>query len=274
MNEANSSRFQPREFARLAGVTVRALHHYDRMGLLKPRGRTAAGYRFYSESDFTRLQQIVTLKFIGFPLRHIKRLLDGAEISSALRTQRKTLEAKRRELDRAIAAVGEAERALGSRRKPDWKAFTKIIEIIQMQKNTGWAQQYYNDEAQKRIAERGTLWSPELQKKTEGEWASLLSDIEAAASEGTDPASARAAALAERHAKLIEGFTGGDAAIADGLRKLWADRTNWPADFEKQVFEPFAKGGVKSAQGKAPKLLSEKASALLEQALRAAKQKR
>ena len=50
------------EVAALAGVTVRALHHYDRLGLLKPARRTAAGYRVYSESDFARLQQIVTLK--------------------------------------------------------------------------------------------------------------------------------------------------------------------------------------------------------------------
>ena len=53
------------EFAEKAGVTVRTLHHYDRMGLLKPSGRTNAGYRLYGERDLVRLQQIVTLKFIS-----------------------------------------------------------------------------------------------------------------------------------------------------------------------------------------------------------------
>ena len=73
MKGSNESLFQAREFAELTGVTVRTLHHYDRLGLLKPSGRTAAGYRLYGERDFARLQQIITLKFIGFPLNQIKK---------------------------------------------------------------------------------------------------------------------------------------------------------------------------------------------------------
>ncbi len=49
-------------FAERAGVTVRTLHHYDRLGLLKPSSYTASGYRLYGERDFARLQQITTLK--------------------------------------------------------------------------------------------------------------------------------------------------------------------------------------------------------------------
>jgi len=56
-----------REFAELAGVTVRALHHYDRLGLLKPR-RNQTRYRVYSPKDLETLEQIVALKFIGLPL--------------------------------------------------------------------------------------------------------------------------------------------------------------------------------------------------------------
>ena len=79
------------DFAEKAGVTVRTLHHYDRLGLLKPSGRTEAGYRLYGERDFGRLQQIVTLKFIGLPLRQIKDLLDGSDLDLAatLRLQRR-----------------------------------------------------------------------------------------------------------------------------------------------------------------------------------------
>jgi len=58
--------YQPHEFAKRAGVTIRALHHYDRLGLLKPSGRTAAGYRRYTDRDLVRLEQVVALKFIGF----------------------------------------------------------------------------------------------------------------------------------------------------------------------------------------------------------------
>ena len=65
------------EFAELAGVTVKALHHYDRLGLLKP-GRSDAGYRMYRESDLERLEQIVALKFLGLPLKQVKVVLDRA----------------------------------------------------------------------------------------------------------------------------------------------------------------------------------------------------
>jgi DNA-binding transcriptional MerR regulator len=57
--------YQANEFAELAGVTVRALHHYDRLGLLKPSGRTNSGYRLYTDRDLVRLEQIVVLKFLG-----------------------------------------------------------------------------------------------------------------------------------------------------------------------------------------------------------------
>ena len=57
-------------FAALAGVTPRALRHYDRLGLLKPR-RTTAGYRIYTERDLETLEEIVALKFIGVPLKSI-----------------------------------------------------------------------------------------------------------------------------------------------------------------------------------------------------------
>ena len=67
--------WQTNEFAKQAKVTVRTLHHYDRIGLLKPQKRTANGFRFYGEAEFARLQQITTLKFIGFSLTQIKEIL-------------------------------------------------------------------------------------------------------------------------------------------------------------------------------------------------------
>src|SRR5258707_13822338 len=97
------------EFADLAGVTVRTLHHYDRLGLLKPQ-RNRSGYRLYRESDLERLEQIGALKVLGLPLKDIRKLLDSAapELPDALRMQRSALEQKRKLLDRAIAAIRQA----------------------------------------------------------------------------------------------------------------------------------------------------------------------
>jgi DNA-binding transcriptional MerR regulator len=73
--------YRAREFAELAGVTVRTLHHYDRLGLLKPRKRSAGGYRLYQMQDLARVEQIVALKFLGLPLAQIRRVLDEEPLS-------------------------------------------------------------------------------------------------------------------------------------------------------------------------------------------------
>jgi DNA-binding transcriptional MerR regulator len=57
MKDADDKLFQAREFAELTGVTVRTLHHYDRLGLLKPSRYSRAGYRLYRASDVARLEQ-------------------------------------------------------------------------------------------------------------------------------------------------------------------------------------------------------------------------
>lgn len=259
VKRTNGNRYPPHEFAKKARVTVRTLHHYDRIGLLKPSDYTGVGFRLYRDGDFVRLQQIVTLKFIGFSLKEIKRLLDrkGSGLSAALRAQRTTLEEKRRRLDAAIQAIAKAEGIASAGSRPEWETFQKITEEIQMQTNTDWMKKYYNDEAQKLIAERGKLWNADLQKKAEADWSALIKDIEAAAADGLEPTSPRAQALAERHAQLVGGFTGGHPAIAEGLEKLWKDQANWPPELKKQIL------------GSAPSLFSAKAGDFLTKALEA-----
>src|SRR3954454_17120855 len=67
------------ELARLAGVTVRTLHHYDRIGLVRPSERTAAGYRSYDEHDLDRLQQVLVYRELGFPLEEVANLLEDTD---------------------------------------------------------------------------------------------------------------------------------------------------------------------------------------------------
>ena len=223
------------DFAEKAGVTVRTLHHYDRMGLLKPSGRTEAGYRLYGERDFGRLQQIVTLKFIGLPLRQIKDLLDGSDLDLAatLRLQRRLLLEKRLQLEAAIQAIEEAERSLKSSRAPDLAALKKIIEVMERQNAMEWTKKYYSEEAQAKIAERAKTFTPEMQAKVTQDWNDLIRDVESAISSHEDPASDKARKLAERWSSFARGFTGGDAEVQKGLNKLYADPGGWPASFKK-----------------------------------------
>jgi DNA-binding transcriptional MerR regulator len=243
------------EFAEKAGVTVRTLHHYDRLGLLKPSGRTGTGYRLYNERDFLRLQQIVTLKFIGFPLQQIKELLDrnDLDLATTLRFQREALLERRRQLDMAIEAIDNAERSAGSSQQPDWEALKKIIEVMEMQNNMEWSKKYYSDEAQAKVAERAKAWTPELQAKVTQDWKELLRDVEAALGRGEDPAGPRGRELAERWSKLVGGFTGGDPEVQQGLNRMYADQSNWPSSAQNfftdlpQLFNPEVQSFIQKA---------------------------
>ena len=230
--------YHVQEFAKLARVTVRALHHYDRLGLLKP-SRTEAGYRLYYLRDLERLEQIVALKFLGIPLKQIRKMLQhGADgMSESLRRQRRVLDEKRRLLDNAIRAIEEAEETTAPGNRPDSAILKKIIEVIEMQDNMDWSKKYYSEQAQAKIEERKKLWSPENQQRWSKEWSDLFRDVEAAL--GEDPASAKAQALASRWKKLVEGFTGGDPQVTAGLAKLHQDRPNWPPSIEQRM-QPFS----------------------------------
>jgi DNA-binding transcriptional MerR regulator len=232
MSDTSTTMFLAREFAERAGITVRTLHHYDRLGLLKPSRYTQAGYRLYGERDFARLQQIVMLKYIGLPLKEIKRLLDERELDlrMTLRLQRAVVEEKRRQLDSVIQAIERAESVMAMSDEPDWETFKQIIEVINMQNDMEWMKKYYTEEQLAELARRGT---PEVLERGQRDWAALIKEVEAAVAEGIDPESDRAQALAARWSKLIEEFTGGNPAIRESLTKLYQDQANWPSTFEK-----------------------------------------
>lgn len=238
---------QVQQFAALAGVTVRALHHYDRLGLLRPQ-RTEAGYRVYTLRDLERLEQIVALKFIGLPLKRIKEVLDRdrRDFSDVLRIQRQALEQKRSRLEQAIGAIRQAER------QPDAAALKNIIEVIQMQEDTEFLNRYYSESAQQKLAGRREQWSPELQERTTQAWTDLFRDVEASLNE--DPHSAKAQALAARWKELVGQFTGGDPEMGDGVKQAWAGRAEWPSELQRkttpfsnpQVWEFIAKASGRS----------------------------
>ena len=74
--------FRVKEVARLAGVTVRTLHHYDEIGLLQPSGRTESGHRLYDESQLRRLQQIASLRHLGLSLDDVRACLERWTLQS------------------------------------------------------------------------------------------------------------------------------------------------------------------------------------------------
>lgn len=100
------------EIARLAGITVRTLHHYDQIGLVSPRTRSDAGYRLYDDADVARLQQVLFYRATGMPLDDIARVMTDPSFDrgDALRDQRTQLEARVEHLLEMIDAVDAGPR--------------------------------------------------------------------------------------------------------------------------------------------------------------------
>ena len=197
--------YRTTEFAKLAGVTARALHYYDRLGLLTP-SRTEEGHRVYSGRDLESLERIVALKRIGLPLKKIAELRDAQplELANTLAEQRGALAEKRRLLDQAIAANWELEATVRSGGRPDGNTFKRTIEVLE-DRDIGNDQRREYDSLLK--AKRGALrnraqQSLTTEQKALGEQLLLLmQDIAEALSE--DPASPRAQDLAGRWITLM-----------------------------------------------------------------------
>lgn len=226
---------QAKAFARRAGVTVRTLHFYDRLGLLAPTARTDSGYRLYGEPELVRLEQILALRFLGLPLDQIKELLDGPPqtLERALSVQRSIILEERRRLDLVLEAIDEAQTLLGEDDDDArWRAVQNVIEAFKMKNDFSWTANYYSPEGLKKLAQLRDTTPPDVIEKGQRDWAQLIAEVEAAC-KTEDPSSPAAQALARRWRELIAQFTKGDPDISEGLNKLWTDRTHWPADFKK-----------------------------------------
>lgn len=100
------------EVSRITGISVRTLHHYDAIGLLKPARLTEAGYRLYDEASIARLQSILLLKELRFSLKEIGEILDGPDFNpaAALEDQIALLEMERERIGRLIALAREIQK--------------------------------------------------------------------------------------------------------------------------------------------------------------------
>ncbi len=204
------------EFAELAGVTVKALHHYDRLGLLKPT-RTDAGYRMYADADLERLEHILALKFLGFSLKQVRAILErtALEWAEALRWQRKAIEDTQAHLGRALQAIRAAEHAVDSGQPVDTAILKRIIEVINVQHDIELMKKYYSEEA----------WERRRRYYEEGpsaEWQALYREVLALI--GTDPGSDQAQEVADRWLALAARSYAGDPDVQNRLR----DRVDGP----------------------------------------------
>ena len=130
------------EVSQLTGVSVRALHHYDQMGLLKPAEVTEAGYRLYDEDSLTRLQSILLFRELQFPLKDIGAILDSPSFdrNKALDQQIRLLELQKEHLDNLID-LARGMKLVGVKCMTDFTAFdTKKIDDYAREAKASWGQ--------------------------------------------------------------------------------------------------------------------------------------
>lgn len=183
-----------KELSKLTKVSVRTLHHYDKIGLLKPSIRLENNYRVYSEADLLKLQQILALKCFGFELARIKTLMEEEiNIFDHFRAQQQFLEQKVKSLQLASQTL---EVILSeSRFDPSisWKTALKLIEDYQMTKEIKytWVTKALNPAELKEYAsfekELETRFTVAEADASRGRWLDLVKDVEA--NLGKDPTS-------------------------------------------------------------------------------------
>ena len=146
-------KMQINEFAKLAGVSVRTLHYYDEIGLLKPALVDAQnGYRFYDENSLLRMQEILFYRELDFPLKSILEILSSPDYDKqkALAEQRKLLELKKERLERIIDALDGATKGkvtMAAFDNSDYETARKQYEVEAKQR---WGETYaYKEHAEK-----------------------------------------------------------------------------------------------------------------------------
>ncbi|MCW6109054.1 MerR family transcriptional regulator [Clostridium sporogenes] len=146
MKDTSKKLFTTGEFAKKAGVTIRTLRYYDKIGLLVPSSHNELGHRLYSKEDFGKLQKILTLKFIGLSLEDIANImkydLDHKDFKKSLEIQKEIMKEKIKHIQSIIKAIDEAADTINFNKEMDWDKFINIISAINSDKN--WTKQYEN----------------------------------------------------------------------------------------------------------------------------------
>ena len=192
-----SSTYRAGEFAALSGVSVRTLHHYDQIGLLRPSGRTRSGHRLYTEKDLLHLQQILALRYLGFSLEQIGRLLTRPDydVVASLRAQRDVLQERIDQLQDMGATLERLLCLLEVNGTWDPSLVARATQDASKALAQGGSKMD-NEQMMKRFEELGQQLRPGEREEIESGWSELIAEVEA--NLHLDPASPEAGALAER----------------------------------------------------------------------------
>ncbi|SDC55342.1 MerR family transcriptional regulator [Shouchella lonarensis] len=145
------------EFARQTGITVRTLRFYEEVELLVPKTFNDAGHRLYGIEELKKLQQIQSLKFVGYTLQDIQKLLRESMLShesfeESLSMQHKLLAEKRDEIDRAIDAIETIQTLLQQEQELDWTLIISFLHGVQREEESKeWMKEHFSEDMVNRM---------------------------------------------------------------------------------------------------------------------------
>lgn len=220
----------------MAVVSVRTLHHYDHIDLLKPSSRSGAGYQLYGEKDLLRLQQVLFFKELDLPLSDIRTILDdpGFDQVAALESHRRLLERRVERLthllktiDRTIMRLTEDDTTMKMTDEELYEGFTKE----EAERYTREAQELYDPELVRISQERIAKMSREQWRALRGEGGEITQAIAGLADRSpVDPEVQR---LIARHHAWIERFYPCSAEVYRGLGQGYAEHEGFRAYYDK-----------------------------------------
>jgi DNA-binding transcriptional MerR regulator len=225
------------DVAALAGITVRTLHHYDRIGLLSPSERTAAGYRRYTPADLDRLHRVLVYRELGFSLEEVATLLDDADADPAahLRRQHRLL---RDRIERTRAMVAAVEKEMEAEQMGISLTPEERFEIF----GDGFSDEY-QAEAEERWGDTDA-WAQSQRRTaayTKEDWLRIKAegdDVERRFAEamaaGVPADDARAMDVAEEHRQHIgRWFYDCPPAMHAGLGRMYVEDERFTAHYEQ-----------------------------------------
>jgi DNA-binding transcriptional MerR regulator len=228
-----TAEYTVRQVAILAGVSVRTLHHYDQIGLLRPSSRTAAGYRLYGEGDLLRLQQILFFKELDFPLQDIQRILDrpGFDQVEALEGHRRLLQKR---MDRLAVLMTTIDNTI-----------RRLEEDDQMLTDAELYEGFSQDQIDRYKREVREQYNPKLVEESErrvrklskAQWQAVGDEGKAVTQRmaelmDRDPTDPEVQATIARHHAWIENFDPCSAEVYRGLGQLYVEHPEFRAFYE------------------------------------------
>lgn len=221
-----------KQLAKIAGVSIRTIHYYDEIGLLKPAFVKENGYRGYTDTELLQLEQILFFKELEFSLEEIVRIMTASDFDAmaALTDQKKYLELKEAKVKRQITTINKAITTLKGGGKIMQTATTTIQDKMEEYKQEAKAR-WGNTAAYKQSQERTAHWTKADYDRLAEETESLTQELAGTMDKGFD--SPEFQALVEQHHQAIEVFYDCSPEMYRGLASMYVTDPRFKAFYDK-----------------------------------------